>query len=536
MQSFFNKFIHYYKSKNRVWIPMVAGAAYALALPPFNSLLHPVFIFFPLFSFFMCLPLFLISLAPSVKRAAWHIYLFGLVASGCQFYWIAFVVPEGLWHLVLIGVVLVCLYEGLYFLLLGLTFRFCRKKFPSLYVLLFPAFWVLVEYLRSLGEISFPWNLAGYALTPILPLSQLASVTGVFGLSFIVIVGNVLIWKFVSDQRRKGVIKPALPIFGAVLIAASAWGFIRMQTAKPVDAKAIKVAVLQGNIDQNHWGNNSLDSSFIIFESLMRQAGAQKPDIIITPESALLCYLLRRPMLADRVVSWSRELSIPIIIGAIHWDPAPKSSSSEYFVYNTAYYLDPKSLRFTPYYKMRLVPFSETLPFEGLFPILSRVNLGQADFKSGKDPVVYSIGPAMRAAPFICYEIIYPDLARDRVRRGANLLVNITNDGWFGKSSGAFQHATMARMRSIENGVPLARSANTGITMLVDQFGRIIGKKELYTRTFLTGTLNVGRIPTLYTRLGDWPVTASLIIVLLGMGLLVRGMFVKRDAPVKKDV
>ena len=529
MQALFNKFIQYYNQKNRIWIPLIAGAAYALGLPPFNSLLHPALTFFPLLSFVICLPLFLISLNPSLKRAAWHAYLFGLIASGCQFYWIAFVVPEGLWHLVLIGVVLACLYEGVYFLALGLLFRWSRKKFPVLYVLVFPSLWVLVEYLRSLGEISFPWNLIGYSLTPLLPLSQLASLTGVFGLSFMVVLGNVLVWKFASNLRRKGSIDRRLLVFAVMLVAVSVWGFIRMKTAVPANAKTVTIAALQSNIDQNHWGNNSLDSSFEIVETLVRRAALNKPDLIIMPESALLCYLTRRPSLADRVASWSRELNIPLIVGALHWDNAPKGSPSEYYVYNTAYYLDPATSRFSPYYKIKLVPFSETLPFKGVFPILSRVNLGQADFRSGKDYTVFSIGNTIKAGPFICYEIIYPGFVRDRVNRGANLLVNITNDGWFGKTSGAFQHATMARMRCIENGVPLARAANTGITMLVDQFGRILKRKEIYTRTYLTGSLSVGRIPTLYTRIGDWPVWLSAFIVLVGVGLVVVKRFKKSN-------
>jgi apolipoprotein N-acyltransferase len=535
MQALFASFINYYNEKNRFWIPLLAGAGYALAMPPFNSLLHPAFTFFPLLSFVMCLPLFMVSRNRSFKRAALHAYFFGFVASGCQFYWIAFVVPEGLWHLVLIGVVLACLYEGLYFLALGLLFRWCGKQFPKFFIVLFPACWVLMEYLRSLGEISFPWNFAGYALTSLLPLSQVASLTGVYGLSFIVIFGNMVVWKFLTDTRRgRSAIMPPL-VFAAMLAGLSVWGFVRMKTALPSGAKQVTIAALQGNIDQNHWGNNSLDSSFIIFDELVKKAGLQKPDLIIMPESALLCYLLRRPQLSQRVEAWAKELGIPFVVGALHWDHAPAGSPDDYLVYNTAFYLDPLTRQFTPYYKMRLVPFSEALPFEGIFPILSRVNLGQADFKSGKDPVVFSIGNTIKAGPFICYEIIYPDFVRDRVRRGANLLVNITNDGWFGKSSGAFQHATMARMRCIENGVPLARSANTGITMLVDQFGRILGRKEIYRRTFLVGSLNVARIPTLYTKLGDWPVLISAILVFYSVVMVGVRRFRKGKAASKPD-
>jgi apolipoprotein N-acyltransferase len=203
-----------------------------------------------------------------------------------------------------------------------------------------------------------------------------------------------------------------------------------------------------------------------------------------------------------------------MLIGALHWDPSAQKGNDDYNVYNTAFFLDTNTQEFKRYFKINLVPFSEALPFQGLFPMLSRVNLGQADFKRGKEETVFSIGSTLKPAPFICYEIIYPSYVRNRVRLGANILVNMTNDGWFGKSSGAYQHATMARMRCIENGISLARSANTGISMFVDQFGRILGKTQLYTRTELTGKISYTVIPTLYTRFGNWPVLLSLVICL----------------------
>jgi apolipoprotein N-acyltransferase len=210
-----------------------------------------------------------------------------------------------------------------------------------------------------------------------------------------------------------------------------------------------------------------------------------------------------------------------MVLGALHWDRAPKGSPNPYFVYNSAYFLDTATEKFQSYYKIKLVPFSEVLPFQGIIPILSRVNLGQADFKSGKDPVVFPLGKTLSAAPFICYEIIYPSFVRDRVKSGANLFVNITNDGWFGKSSGAFQHATMARSRCIENGIALARSANSGISMFVDQYGRVLGKTRLYDRTFLTKKISTAWLPTLYSRVGDWPVLFSALCIAISLGMLV---------------
>ena len=169
---------------------------------------------------------------------------------------------------------------------------------------------------------------------------------------------------------------------------------------------------------------------------------------------------------------------------------------------------------------MNLVPFSEVLPFQGLFPILSRVNLGQADFKRGTTPVVFSIGKNIRAVPLVCYEIIYPGFVRGRLTNSTNLLVNVTNDGWFGKSSGPFQHAVMSRQRCIENGISLARCANAGISMLVDQYGRILCKTRLNERTQLSGNISLSRVTTFYSRWGDCPVILSWGLVVLMAALM----------------
>jgi apolipoprotein N-acyltransferase len=148
------------------------------------------------------------------------------------------------------------------------------------------------------------------------------------------------------------------------------------------------------------------------------------------------------------------------------------------------------------------------------------VNLGQSDFKRGNREVVFGISKRWFAGMFLCYEIIFPDFVRRRVASGATMLVNLTNDGWWGRSNGPYQHATMSRMRSIENGVSLARCANTGISMLVDPLGRVLCKTGLYERTVLTHALPCYKINTIYTRFGDWVVWVSWIIIGIFLGMV----------------
>jgi apolipoprotein N-acyltransferase len=518
---FLKKAIEFYTAKNRWYLSLAAGVCYALGTPPLNGQLHWFFTFFPLLSFFVCVPLFYCSTGSSVKRTLIHSYCFGAGASLCQLYWIAFVVPEGLYHLVALGVALLTLFEAFFFAVNGLAFRFAVKRFPSWWPVVFPAWWVLVEYAKCLGEISFPWNYIGYSITPLLPLSQLSAITGTYGLSFMVVLGNCLVFNLLREWTSGRPVrnqKFACAVFIIFLAACSTAGWLRLHYSVPAGPQA-RLSLVQPVIDQNQWGNTSLDTSFEVIERLVTQAAVSRPEAIILPESALLCYLARRPSLKNRVIAWSRRINIPLVLGALHWEPSPPGSSREYLVYNTAFFLDTGTTGFQQYYKMKLVPFSEILPFQGIFPILSRVNLGQADFRPGTAPVTYAIGDRIKGAPFICFDIIYPSFVRSRATRQTNLLVQITNDGWFGRSSGPYQHALYAQQRCIENGISLARCANTGISMFVDQYGRVLKKTRLGERRILEGTVPLRRVPTLYSKIGDWPVAVSGIIVALSVAV-----------------
>jgi apolipoprotein N-acyltransferase len=272
-------------------------------------------------------------------------------------------------------------------------------------------------------------------------------------------------------------------------------------------------------MDQFHWDNNSLDSAFTITEKMVRTAALNKPELIIGPESALLCYLERRPDLSSKVKSWANATNTPILLGALHWDKAQPGAPYEFNVYNSAFFIEPGSQNMEHYNKQKLVPFSEKMPFENLFPILSRVNLGEADFRSGDDPKIFSTRSKIKAVPFICYEIIFPSFVQQRLKMGANLIVTITNDGWFGKTSAPYQHATMARMRAIENKVSVVRCANSGISMFIDPFGRVLKKSELYTRAVMDGAVELKSADTFYSKYGDWFVSICLWVSAVGMAM-----------------
>lgn len=434
---------------------------------------------------------------------------------------------EGLWLIIIVGCILVSLYIGLFYLAAALIFRWFYRRSFLITLIGFPAAWVLIEYSRSLGEVSFPWMHLGYATISMLPIAQLSSITGVYGISFLIVLTNVAIFQAIRQYCRpysdRQVVLSCLRIPGALLIfwiLVAIAGWVRLASDNQV-TKSAEVACVQHNIDQSHWGNESFDTSLVFTQQLVYSAGKERPDLIILPESALLCYLMRRPSIVNLVQSWGDSLKIPLVLGALHWEPSPQSRWYRYLVYNAAFYFDPATREFDTYCKMKLLPFSEALPFEARFPIISRVNLGEADFHAGTDPVVFSIGKQIRGVPLICYEIIYPGFVRLRCVDTTNLIINITNDGWFGHSSASYHHASMARMRCIENGISMARCANSGISMLVDGYGRVLASAGLYKRTIVQGKIPIDRIRTLYSRFGDWPVGMSLLLFIGCLGILV---------------
>ncbi|MFW6221918.1 MAG: apolipoprotein N-acyltransferase, partial [Fibrobacterota bacterium] len=353
---------------------------------------------------------------------------------------------------------------------------------------------------------------------PISPLAQLGSVGGVYLLSFLIVLGNILIFELLRSYWLSNVIAQKwlhLAVFATFLAGVYFWGMIKIE---PMENDRINVSVLQINLDQTNWGNNSLDSSLNVVEKMILEHRDDSLDLIVLPESAIYCYLLKRPHIRDRVASWADRVGTPIITGSLHWEYA-EDVAKKYDVFNTAYMIAGATDRFIPYYKMQLVPGSESIPFKSQFPILSRLNIGSADFSRGTEPVVFNAGKEIMAAPFICYEMIFPALVRKRVQEGANLLVNITNDGWFGRSTAPHQHAIMARMRSIENGVSLVRSANSGISLAADQFGRELGRTGLFTRDSLVVSVPLSSVKTIYTRYGDWLVWLSLVFLLLATSI-----------------
>jgi apolipoprotein N-acyltransferase len=373
--------------------------------------------------------------------------------------------------------------------------------------LAFPVVFVVVEWLRGSGELGFPWFAPAYTQQAYVPLLQMASLGGAGLVTLWVVMMNVLLWRSASGGARG---RWAL---AALLLVLLPWFWGQRVVAATQASGAgsdLSVALVQGNIPgEVKWSGRHQPEILRTFLDLTGEAGgrAPRPLLVLWPETATGSYLHRQldQSLAVRALAVREDLAVFSGFAEYDWD----TSGAQRFTNAAGRFGEDGS--FGPVYaKRHLVPFGERMPFERFLPWLGRIELGQAEWTPGSETVLFP-SAAGSFSCLICFEAVFADLARDDVRRGARWLVNITNDEWFGRSAALPQHAAMAVFRAVENRVPLARCANTGLTLLVDANGRIVARLPVFEPGVLVARLPpVPRrgVPTPYTRFGDWPAAA----------------------------
>ncbi len=384
-----------------------------------------------------------------------------------------------------------------------------------------PAVWVLTEWLRTWLFTGFPWELLGYSQHAYLPLIQVADLFGVTGLSALIFFGNTVLCLVWLHWRRlpwregmvsRGLAARAGLLLGVLLVAVAGYGFYRLQAtdAEMAAAPRARLAVIQGNIDQAHkWDVAFQRQTTEKYVDLSLKAAHRGADLIIWPETAAPFYMFHDADLTDIVLKGVRAAGKYFIIGC----PAAEQVGSEFVYYNRAYLFDPQAQVIGKYDKVHLVPFGEYVPLKRWLPFLGKMVAQVGDFKAGLkgDTLMWRQHPI---GMLICYEAIFPDLARAMAANGAQLLVNITNDAWFGRTSAAYQHFSMAVFRAVENRRFLARAANTGISGYIDPCGRVLDATALYQDAAPVADVRLLQRRTLYTRWGDLPlVILSLVLV-----------------------
>ena len=273
--------------------------------------------------------------------------------------------------------------------------------------------------------------------------------------------------------------------------------------------------MVQNNLGLEKWRPGGLEASFASLDSLSRRA--ERPGLIVWPETALPCNLDRRPDCRRRMHELADDLGVPILTGA----PGTDAATGEPL--NAAFLFSPGREEVPAYAKMHLVPFGERTPLRDRIPLVRRIDwsaltgdLAPAEFARGRRRTLFAAGPeSPRFAALICFESVFPDFVRRSVREGADFLVNITNDSWFGPTAGPYQHAELAVLRAVENRVAIARCATSGVSLFVDRYGRTRERTRLGTVDVRTGEVDPGGPPTLYTRFGDWFAVTNLMVAVL---------------------
>jgi apolipoprotein N-acyltransferase len=392
--------------------------------------------------------------------------------------------PSVLLYLLLAGYL--ALYVG------AVTWATCRLtgRLGAPRWLAFPVLWVGAEHARSFLLTGFPWALLGYSQQGSLVLLQSADLAGPFGLSFLLALANAV----AADAIRALGGRPRRPLpwggIGALaLLLALTWGYgaWRLDREPEAAGQPLRVAVVQGNVEQAvKWDPSFQRETIDRYTDLSVGAETERPHLIVWPETAVPFRFDEREPLAEEVRGTARETGAFLLFGA----PRRQLAAGEERYFNSAFLLGPGGESAGVTDKVHLVPFGEYVPLQGLLPFAEKLVAGAGDFSPGRAEVLPA-GKA-RLGVLVCFEAIFPALARDLAARGADLLVNLTNDGWFGDTAAPYQHLGMARFRAVENRVWLVRAANTGISALVDPAGRIVGSLPLFQADRMDGVVRVG--------------------------------------------
>jgi apolipoprotein N-acyltransferase len=504
----------------RLLLSLVSGAALALAYADYNL---------PVLGWVGFAGLILCSLGAGLRLAAACGLLFGLVHYVISLPWIYTVLREygplpGWQAAGLLG--LLSLAAATFWAVFAVLLAWVSRRSERLALLAAPFLWVALEFLRThLPDIGFPWNLLGYTASSSLALLQIVAITGIWGLSLLVAAYNSLaVWAVLSMWRAKGrsVFTPAAMVWmgtTVALIAVAAFGGSLVPQAQPTRVAHLVQTSLPQSMSYTADWDIVHAGDMEELERISAEAGRARPGLVVWPEVPAP-FSLQQGTFAERAARIARQAQSDFLLGIVHW----KSSGNTLRAFNSVALLDAEGRQSFVYDKIHLVPFSEYIPWRDWLWLASDLTALISDFSSGTEYSVGQMGGG-RFSVFICYEAIFPDQVRRYVGNGAELLINVSNDGWFGKSSALGQHLAMARVRAAENRRWLLRDTNTGETVSVDPYGRIVARLPRYDRGVLEAPYAFRGDRTIYTRWGDWVgwfSVAAAIAALLAAGFLRR--------------
>lgn len=463
-------------------------------------------------AWFALVPL-LIAISGQGGKSSFQIgFVAGLVHFLTLVYWVAYTMrtygylpwPVCISVLVLLSAVL-ALYVGVFSAVVATL-----NPRPAIGIWLIPLIWVATEYLRAVLFTGFPWELLGHSQYRNLRIIQISDILGVYGVSALIALVNTVIAFLIPyriDNSSRDVVTgkkfKVAAIGAAVLLFALNWAYgewrlpaiDRLSKSSP----AVLAAVVQGNVEQSvKWNPDFQIDTVAKYLRLSEKISGHRPDIVVWPETAMPFYFGHNKPLTEKVVRGLQKMRSDFLVGS----PAFRRRATRVDYYNSAFLTDASGRISGTYSKAHLVPFGEYVPLKRWLPFLGKMVAQVGDFATG------TIGETIawrnqQLGVLICYEAIFPYISRAVTNNGATLLINITNDAWYGTTAAPYQLFSMTVFRAIEYRRALVRAANTGISGFIDPAGRVLAKTDLYTEAAATMTVPLLSNRTVYARLGD---------------------------------
>lgn len=464
---------------------LLSAVLLELSFAPFNQVYT---------AFFALIPLFWVLDQSRNKFLTGFVW--GLFYSIFSIHWLAF--NSGTyWWLASVSMMLASAFLALNYGLIGLFYGFLKKRDARIAFWSLPFIWVAIEFLRSFGALGFPWLAIGHSQAANLPYIQTADIAGVYGVSLLLVFSNLLLYKLVRHYERKLFIALILVItlpfvYGAVLLG------IDMR-----DPDSLHFRIVQPNVGaKEKWMPENRIPIIEMMDSLSRSPAENPIDVIVWPETAVPYYLRSSRYFTHVLQNTAKDMNSTLISGALdYFFP----NSGAYASTNSLFVIEPDSGPFTKniYDKIHLVPFGEFTPGGRMFAWLNNMQYGQSDFRSRKNMQVPVLKDSIPFTPMICYDSVFPHTARKFTAQGSKYNILITNDIWFGRSLGPHQHAALASVRAVECRRPLVRAANAGVSMFIDEKGRVLKKMSLYRRGTLEQKLQGVSYRSLYLLTGN---------------------------------
>jgi len=503
----------------RISLAVISAVLLILSFPNFN---------FNMLAWVALVPMLFAIDGLKPSRAFLVSYLSGILFLLGTVYWLV--------HVTLPGMIASVLFFALYFGLFGLSASRITDQNSQLSIIIIPALWVALEWIRGNFMTGFGWVLLAHSQTGNIPIIQIADITGAYGVSFLIVFVNTAIFVTIRDFRKKEYRTGYLVAALTLVFIAQAYGILKLKNV--FTGERLRVAVVQGNIPQSKkWDDRFRKEIYKKYEKLTRAAAKNKPGLVIWPETSVPDF----PELDNNVSGWvggmAKSIDAPILVGA------PSEDVKTGALHNSAVLFGKDGKMSGRYDKLHLVPFGEYVPFKRFLSFVERFAPSPiGDFSPGKDFSIFGFfierksvedGTSFKLLKkvkfgcLICFEDIFPELSRESVKRGADFLVNITNDAWFKYSSAPYQHVQNSIFRAVENRVNVVRAANTGVSCFINQKGEVVaavgsGDENIFVDGFVTYDIVLTNVKTFYTLYGDVFAFACMLSLLIGIPVLAR--------------